>query len=403
MEKDQFKSRVNKGRGNVFGSSSTKARSLAEHRVLKQRGELAETETKSRFSHSSHAPEAQTETNSRFARQQGGHRDAGDYRDRKPTDQHRRNNYHRDQATADRDYAGAHNNRRSGQGDNNSFDNSRFGSFDKTRKFVKRQKKQVRQEQPTYENTHFVDYSKPMRLNRFLANAGKCSRREADEFIQAGVVTVNGHVVTELGSRVVPATDKVMFHDEPVQIERRVYILLNKPKDYVTTAEDLHAKKTVIDLVRNACAERVYPVGRLDRNTTGVLLLTNDGELTSKLTHPSFNKKKIYQVTLDREVTDEDIEKIKTGITLEDGDIKVDEISFVKEEDRKTVGVEIHSGRNRIVRRIFASLNYKVMRLDRVYFAGLTKKNLPRGKWRFLSEKEVAFLKMNANNPTENS
>lgn len=282
------------------------------------------------------------------------------------------------------------------------FDNKKFGSFDRTKKYINKLKKQPKQEQPTYENTHFVDYSKPMRLNRFLANAGKCSRREADEFIQAGVVTVNGRVVTELGSRVIPATDKVMFHDEPVKIEQRVYILLNKPKDYVTTAEDLHAKHTVLDLVRNACSERVYPVGRLDRNTTGVLLLTNDGELTSKLTHPSFNKKKIYQVTLDRDVTDEDIEKIKTGITLEDGDIKVDEISFVTEEDRRTVGVEIHSGRNRIVRRIFAALNYKVMRLDRVYFAGLTKKNLPRGRWRFLSEKEVAFLKMNANNPTEN-
>ena len=217
----------------------------------------------------------------------------------------------------------------------------------------------------------------------------------------AGVVTVNGQIITELGTRVVPAEDKVMFHDQPVKIERRVYILLNKPKNYVTTADDPHAKQTVMDLVRGACTERLYPVGRLDRNTTGVLLLTNDGELTAKLTHPSFNKKKIYQVTLDKDVVDADVQKITTGITLEDGDIKVDEFSFVKEGDRKTVGVEIHSGRNRIVRRIFESLGYRVVRLDRVYFAGLTKKNLPRGKWRFLSEKEVVFLKMNINNPND--
>lgn len=282
------------------------------------------------------------------------------------------------------------------------FESSRFNTFGKTVKGEKREKKPRTQTQPTYERTQFVDYSKPMRLNRFLANAGVCSRREADSFIQAGVVTVNGNVVKELGSRVVPDTDKVLFHDELVKIERRVYILLNKPKDYVTTAEDIHAKKTVLDLVKGACAERIYPVGRLDRNTTGVLLITNDGELTSKLTHPSFNKKKIYQVTLDHDVEDADVQKITSGITLEDGEIKVDEFSFIKEGDRKNVGVEIHSGRNRIVRRIFESLGYKVMRLDRVYFAGLTKKNLPRGKWRFLSEKEVVFLKMNANNPTEN-
>ncbi|MCQ2343708.1 MAG: rRNA pseudouridine synthase [Paludibacteraceae bacterium] len=280
------------------------------------------------------------------------------------------------------------------------FGNDKFNSFDKP--FDNRERKPKNQTPPTYKKTQFVDYSKPMRLNRFLANAGVCSRREADSYIQAGVVTVNGIVVTELGSRVVPDTDRVLFHNDLVKIERRVYILLNKPKDYVTTAEDVHAKKKVLDLVKGACAERVYPVGRLDRNTTGVLLITNDGELTSKLTHPSFNKKKIYQVTLDHDVTDADVKKITNGIILEDGEIKVDEFSFIKDDDRKNVGVEIHSGRNRIVRRIFESLGYKVMRLDRVYFAGLTKKNLPRGKWRFLSEKEVIFLKMNANNPTEN-
>jgi len=293
------------------------------------------------------------------------------------------------------------------------FGNKKFDSFDSSKHDRREQRKNIKenmgpkaneqrkQVQPSYDKTQFVDYSKPMRLNRYLANAGVCSRREADDFIAAGVVSVNGQIVTELGKRVVPATDKVMFHDQLVKIERRVYILLNKPKDYVTTADDPHAKQTVMDLVKGACAERLYPVGRLDRNTTGVLLMTNDGELTAKLTHPSFNKKKIYQVTLDKDVTEADVEKITTGITLEDGYIKVDEFSFVKEGDGKTVGVEIHSGRNRIVRRIFESLGYRVVRLDRVYFCGLTKKNLPRGKWRFLSEKEVVFLKMNANNPND--
>lgn len=242
----------------------------------------------------------------------------------------------------------------------------------------------------------FVDYSEPMRLNKYLANSGICSRREADEYIAAGVVTVNGEIVTELGTKIIPATDKVMFHNEPVKIERKVYILLNKPKDCVTTVEDTHDRLTVLDIVKNACTERVYPVGRLDRNTTGVLLITNDGDLATKLTHPKYDKKKIYQVTLDKEISDEDFEQILSGITLEDGFIKVDEMSFVKEGDRCTLGVEIHSGRNRIVRRIFDHLGYKVTRLDRVYFAGLTKKNLPRGRWRFLSEMEVNMLKMTA-------
>lgn len=274
-----------------------------------------------------------------------------------------------------------------------AFENKKFNGFERTGK-VQKKIERVKRIQPNYDNTPFIDYSKPMRLNRYLANAGICSRREADNYIEAGVVTVNGKVVSTLGSRVVPSIDKVMFHDEPIKIERRVYILLNKPKDYVTTAEDPHASKKVLDLVRGACRERIYPVGRLDRNTTGVLLLTNDGELTSKLTHPSSNKKKIYQVTLDKDVIDEDVEKITKGVTLEDGEIAVDEFSFVKDSDRRTVGVEIHSGKNRIVRRIFESLGYKVVKLDRVYFAGLTKKNLPRGKWRFLSEQEVNFLKM---------
>jgi 23S rRNA pseudouridine2605 synthase len=233
-----------------------------------------------------------------------------------------------------------------------------------------------------------------MRLNRFLANAGLCSRREADEFIQAGVVSVNGHPVTELGTKIIPATDKVLFHDQLVRSEKRVYILLNKPKDCVTTADDPQARLTVLDLVKNACTERVYPVGRLDRHTTGVLLITNDGDLTSKMTHPKYNQKKIYHVALDRELTAEDMEKLRTGIELEDGEIHVDEIDYIDESNHKEVGVEIHSGRNRIVRRMFDHLGYKVVRLDRVYFAGLTKKNLPRGKWRYLSEMEVNMLKM---------
>jgi 23S rRNA pseudouridine2605 synthase len=186
----------------------------------------------------------------------------------------------------------------------------------------------------------------------------------------------------------------VLFHDQLVRAEKKVYILLNKPKDCVTTSEDTHARMTVLDLVKNACSERVYPVGRLDRNTTGVLLITNDGALTSKLTHPKFEKKKIYQVTLDKDLTLEDMKSIATGVTLEDGDIKADEISYVNDDDSRTIGIEIHSGKNRVIRRIFDHLGYHVVKLDRVYFAGLTKKNLPRGKWRYLSEMEVNMLKM---------
>lgn len=245
----------------------------------------------------------------------------------------------------------------------------------------------------------FMDYTKPIRLNKYLANSGVCSRREADDYIQAGVVKVNGEVVTELGTKVIPATDKILFHNTPVQIEKKVYILLNKPKNCVTTSDDPQERHTVLDFVRNACPQRVYPVGRLDKNTTGVILITNDGELASKLTHPKYDKKKIYQVKLDREFTEEDMEKLREGIVLEDGEIKADDISYVqnpqtKELDRNKVGIEIHSGRNRIVRRMFESLGYKISKLDRVYFAGLTKKNLGRGKWRFLSEAEVNILKM---------
>ena len=240
-----------------------------------------------------------------------------------------------------------------------------------------------------------VDLTKPIRLNKFLANAGICSRREADEYIQAGVISVNGEIVTEMGVKVL-LTDKIMFHDQAVRSERKVYLLLNKPKDCVTTSEDTHDRLTVLDLVKNACSERIYPVGRLDRNTTGVLLLTNDGDLASKLTHPKYDKKKIYHVTLDKPLEKVDFETIMAGVTLDDCTIAADAVEFVKEGDLKQVGIEIHSGQNRVVRRIFEKLGYKIIRLDRVYFAGLTKKQLPRGKYRFLNEREINMLKMGA-------
>ena len=316
-----------------------------------------------------------------------------------------------------------------------------------------------------YKEEH-IDMSEPIRLNKFLANAGVCSRREADDFIQSGAVTVNGTVVTELGTKVL-RTDEVKFHDAPVVIEKKVYVLLNKPKDYVTTSDDpqqrktvmdlvkdacperiypvgrldrnttgvllftndgdlasklTHPKflkkkvyvllnkpkdyvttsddpqqrKTVMDLVKNACSERIYPVGRLDRNTTGVLLLTNDGDLASKLTHPKYLKKKIYHVYLDKNVTAHDLQQIAEGIQLEDGEIKADDVQYASPTDKKQVGIEIHSGKNRIVRRIFESLGYHVTKLDRVQFAGLTKKNLKRGDWRYLTEEEVDRLRMGA-------
>ena len=232
-----------------------------------------------------------------------------------------------------------------------------------------------------------------IRLNKFLANAGICSRREADEYIQAGVVTVNGEVVKELGTKI-KRGDEVKFHDQPVSIERKIYVLLNKPKDCVTTTDDPQARKTVMDIVKGACPERIYPVGRLDRNTTGVLLLTNDGELASKLTHPKYEKKKIYRVRLDKDLTQEDMDKIVAGIELEDGEIHADEIAYADETKKNDIGIEIHSGRNRIVRRIFEHLGYKVTKLDRVFFAGLTKKGLKRGDWRFLTQQEVNFLRM---------
>lgn len=247
---------------------------------------------------------------------------------------------------------------------------------------------------PEIENELKTDKDGLIRLNKYIANSGLCSRREADEFIAKGQITVNGVEIRELGTKV-KLTDEVRFKDKALDPEKKVYILLNKPKDYVTTVEDPNATRTVMDLIEGACEQRVYPVGRLDRNSTGLLLFTNDGELTKQLTHPSFMKRKIYEVGLDRNVAPEDMEKIRKGVDIEGEIVAADAIEYADDYDKSVIGIEIHSGQNRIVRRIFESLNYRVTKLDRVYFAGLTKKNLPRGKWRFLSQKEVNMLKMN--------
>lgn len=309
-------------------------------------------------------------------RQQGGYgnRQQGGYNN------HRQGGYNNNRQ-------GGYNNRQQGGYGNNSyrgFNNGPRQGYDPNAKYS--MKKRIE-----YKETH-VDPDEAIRLNKYLANAGVCSRREADEFITNGAVKVNGEVVTELGTKV-KRSDEVLFNENPVTIEKKVYILLNKPKDYVTTSDDPQQRKTVMDLVKDACPERIYPVGRLDRNTTGVLLLTNDGELASKLTHPKFLKKKVYHVFLDKNVTTEDLQKIADGIELEDGEVHADAIEYADERDHSQVGIEIHSGRNRIVRRIFESLAYRVVKLDRVQFAGLTKKNLRRGDWRFLSEKEVDMLR----------
>ena len=307
--------------------------------------------------------------------------EGGDRPQRSYGDRPQRPSYNRE--GGDRPYRPRYNNDNRSQGFSRPI--RRTGDYDPNAKYSK--KKQIEYKE------QFVDPNEPIRLNKFLANAGVCSRREADEFITAGVVSVNGEVVTELGTKIKRA-DVVKFHDETVSIERKVYVLLNKPKDCVTTSDDPQARLTVMDLVKGACAERIYPVGRLDRNTTGVLLLTNDGDLASKLTHPKFLKKKIYHVHLDKNLTKADMEQIAAGIQLEDGEIHADAISYTDDFKKDQVGIEIHSGKNRIVRRIFESLGYKVVKLDRVFFAGLTKKGLRRGDWRYLSEAEVNYLRM---------
>ncbi|OUO37724.1 hypothetical protein B5F83_03220 [Muribaculum sp. An289] len=272
---------------------------------------------------------------------------------------------------------------------------SRKFGFDKEKRFEITRKKNpratIKSAQKIYKREEEI--TGEVRLNKFIANSGICSRREADKYIQAGVITVNGNVVSELGVKVKP-TDDIRFNGERLLGEKKIYIVMNKPKDYVTTTSDPHAEKTVMDLLKG-CKQRVFPVGRLDKSTTGVLLFTNDGRLADKLTHPAYNKKKIYQVTLDRKLSKPDFDKILEGIWLPDGEIHADELAYT-DDTQKVVGISIHSGRNRIIRRIFESLNYKILKLDRVYFAGLTKKRLTRGEWRYLEEKEVNMLLMGA-------
>ena len=283
--------------------------------------------------------------------------EGGDRPQRSYGDRPQRPSYNRE--GGDRPYRPRFNNGGEGRPQGFARPQRRTGDYDPNAKYSK--KKQIEYKE------QFVDPNEPIRLNKFLANAGVCSRREADEFITAGVVSVNGEVVTELGTKI---------------------------KDCVTTSDDPQARLTVMDLVKGACSERIYPVGRLDRNTTGVLLLTNDGDLASKLTHPKFLKKKIYHVYLDKNLTKADMDQIAAGVELEDGEIHADAISYADDIKRDQVGIEIHSGKNRIVRRIFESLGYKVVKLDRVFFAGLTKKGLRRGEWRYLTEQEVNFLRM---------
>ncbi len=282
---------------------------------------------------------------------------------------------------------GGYNNNRQGGYNNRPGQNRNNGDFTARGKSFTPRPKRVEYEMP------IPDPNEQIRLNKFMSNAGICSRREADEFIQQGLVKVNGQVVTELGTKITHS-DVVEYDEKVVALESKCYILLNKPKDCVTTSDDPNGRLTVMDLVKGACSERIYPVGRLDRNTTGVLLLTNDGDLASKLTHPKYVKKKIYHVWCDKDISEDDMQRIADGIELDDGPIHADAISYATETDRNQAGIEIHSGRNRIVRRIFESLGYHVTKLDRVYFAGLTKKNLPRGRWRYLTQEEVNFLKM---------
>lgn len=323
-----------------------------------------------------------------------GYRDSG-YRDTRQRDTGYRDSNYRDSGYRDSGYRDSRQ-RSSGYRDSGYNQRQQDGGYTRRQPYYDRPaapRKRFDFPKPVKYKEVVTDPNEPIRLNKFLANAGVSSRREADELIKIGAIKVNDQVITELGTKIT-RLDNVTYNDKPVQIESKIYLLLNKPKNVVTTSEDPQDRRTVMDLVKNACSERIYPVGRLDRNTTGVLLLTNDGDLASKLTHPSFKKKKIYHVWLDKAVSIDDMERLATGIELEDGEVHADAISYVTEEDKSQIGIEIHSGRNRIVRRMFESLGYHVIKLDRVYFAGLTKKNLPRGKWRYLSEMEVNALRM---------
>ena len=329
---------------------------------------------------------------------QGGYnnrqQNQGGYNNYRQQNQGGYNNNRQQGGYNNRQQGGYNNNRQQGGYNNNrqqgGYNNRQQGGYNNNRpqagkRFTPRPK-QIIYDLPT------IDPNEEIRLNKFMANAGICSRREADELIQKGLVKVNGVAVSELGTKI-KHDDVVEYENKVVTLENKCYILLNKPKDCVTTSDDPDGRLTVMDLVKNACKERIYPVGRLDRNTTGVLLLTNDGDLASKLTHPKFVKKKIYQVWTDKNISEDDMQRLADGIELEDGPIHADAISYVNDRDKNQAGIEIHSGRNRIVRRMFESLGYRVTKLDRVYFAGLTKKNLPRGRWRYLTQEEVNFLK----------
>ena len=331
---------------------------------------------------------------------QGGYDNQGNYGNRQGGYNNRQGGYNNNRQ-------GGYNNRQGGGYNNNrqgGYNNNRQGGYNNRQGggYNNRQPQQKPQQMRFTPRPKRIEYEMPaidptaqVRLNKFMANAGVCSRREADELIQQGQVLVNGTPVTELGTKIT-ATDTVEYQGKVVTLESKCYILLNKPKDCVTTKDDPNGRLTVMDLVKNACTERIYPVGRLDRNTTGVLLLTNDGELASKLTHPKYVKKKIYHVWVDKPISEDDMQHIADGVELEDGEIHADAISYVSETDKKQAGIEIHSGRNRVVRRIFEALGYHVTKLDRVYFAGLTKKNLPRGRWRYLTQEEVNYLKQNS-------
>ncbi|TVR41816.1 MAG: rRNA pseudouridine synthase [Bacteroidia bacterium] len=253
--------------------------------------------------------------------------------------------------------------------------------------------KHQKPKRPLKQPAHHQSSDPRIRLNKFIANAGVCSRREADVLIQNGAITVNGQIVTEVGTKVMPG-DKIMYGKQKLHHEKKIYVLLNKPKDYITTVDDPQQRKTVMHIIGKTFPERLYPVGRLDRNTTGLLLLTNDGELTKRLTHPANNIKKLYHVELDKNLTKTDMLRIAEGIKIEKEVVLPDSIAYANPQNRKEIGIELHSGQNRVVRRIFEQLGYRVLKLDRVMFAGLTKKDLPRGKWRQLSEKEVGFLKI---------
>ena len=323
-------------------------------------------------------------------RQQGGYNQQNDYNQPNEYRQQGGYNNYRQGGYNNNRQQGGYNNRQGGYNNRqqgNFNNNRRGGNFNRQggQRFTPRP-------QPVIYDMPIMDPNEEIRLNKFMANAGICSRREADELIQQGIVKVNGVAITELGTKI-KHDDVVEYNDKVVTLENKCYILLNKPKDCVTTSDDPDGRLTVMDLVKNACKERIYPVGRLDRNTTGVLLLTNDGDLASKLTHPKYVKKKIYQVWTDKDIAEEDMQRLADGIELEDGPIHADAISYVNDHDKNQAGIEIHSGRNRIVRRMFESLGYRVTKLDRVYFAGLTKKNLPRGRWRYLTQEEVNFLK----------